>query len=146
MKILMIEDTFDKMKAVEQCIKKVITSCEVVEAMSYSEGIKKVYEDEWDLLVLDMSLPTYTVTHTESGGTKKPMAGKEIIKRMYSRKIFTPTIVITQFDIFGELEISLESLNEEFDEKYDMIWKGTVSYNKQGWEEELTNLLKTIEQ
>lgn len=91
-----------------------------------------------------MSLPTYTVSHTENGGTKKPMAGKEIIKRMYSRKIYIPTIVITQFDIFGELQISIDALNNEFEEKYSMIWKGTISYNKQGWQDKLSDLFRKI--
>ena len=144
MRVLIVEDTYDKMKAIEECLEKELIPCEIGEARSYSEGIRNIYGKEWDLIILDMSLPTYTVSHTENGGTKKPMAGKEIIKRMYSRKIYIPTIVITQFDIFGELQISIDALNNEFEEKYSMIWKGTISYNKQGWQDKLSDLFRKI--
>lgn len=144
MKILIVEDTNDKMKEIEKQLKIKFKQCEIVETRSYSEGIKNVYKNGWDLIILDMSLPTYTVSHTENGGAKKPMAGSEIIKRMYSRKIYIPTIVITQFDIFGESQISLDSLNQEFEKKYGIVWKGTISYNKQGWQGELADLLEKL--
>lgn len=145
MNILIVEDTEDKMRVIEKSILNIWEDSCFVEAMSYSDGIKRIYENKWDLILLDMSLPTYNITHTESGGIKKPIAGQEIIKRMHSRRINVPTIVITQFDIFGETKISLESLNEEFREKYKHIWLGTVSYDKPGWQNTLEVLLRSIE-
>lgn len=51
---------------------------------------------------MDMSLPTYNITSTEGGGDKKPVAGKNIMKRMLNKKIFSPVIVITQFETFDD--------------------------------------------
>lgn len=143
MKVLIIEDTEAKMKVVEECVKGNNEEWEFTEAMSYSAGIQKIYEGNWDLILMDMSLPTYNISRTESGGTKKPVAGKELMARMMRRKIFTPVIIITQFDIFGENQ-SLESLNKEFEENYTSIWKGTISYDKPGWQEQLIRLLGEI--
>ena len=64
--------------------------------------------------------------------------------RMLSRKIFIPVIIITQFDTFGDNQLSLESLNKEFEENYTKIWKGTISYDKPGWQEQLLKLLDEI--
>lgn len=50
------------------------------------------------------------------------------MKRMIHRKKFIPTIVITQFDTFGENEISINALNKEFEEKLSQVWRGTISY------------------
>lgn len=144
MKILIVEDTEDKMKEIEKNVLRILDNCSFVEAMSYSDGIKKIYENKWDLILLDMSLPTYNISHAESGGIKKPIAGKEIIKRMHSRNIIVPTIIITQFDVFGEKKISLDSLNKEFEQNYTHIWRGTVSYDKPDWQNALDKLLRRI--
>ena len=141
MKVLIVEDTEAKMRVIEECIRGVKDDWEFTEAMSYSDGLQKMYAGGWDLILLDMSLPTYNISHTESGGTKKPVAGKELMKRMLSRKIFIPVIIITQFDTFGDNQLSLESLNSEFEEKFSKIWKGTISYDKPGWQEQLVKLL-----
>ena len=143
MKILIIEDTEAKMKVIEECVKGFYETWEFTEAMSYSAGIQKIYERGWDFILMDMSLPTYNISHAESGGTKKPVAGKELMARMISRKIFIPVIIITQFDTFGDNQ-SLESLNKEFEERYTSIWKGTISYDKPGWQEQLLKLLEEI--
>lgn len=143
MRVLIIEDTESKMKVIEECVKGFDEKWEFTEAMSYSDGIQKIYAKGWDLILMDMSLPTYNISHTESGGTKKPVAGKELMARMLSRKIFIPVIIITQFDTFGDNQ-SLESLNKEFEEGYTRIWKGTISYDKPGWQEQLLKLLEEI--
>ena len=143
MKVLIIEDTESKMKVIEECVKGGDEEWEFTEAMSYSDGIQKIYAKCWDLILMDMSLPTYNISHTESGGTKKPVAGQELMARMLSRKIFIPVIIITQFDTFGDNQ-SLESLNKEFEEGYTRIWKGTISYDKPGWQEPLLKLLEEI--
>lgn len=143
MRVLIIEDTEAKMRVIEECIKGVYEEWEFTEAMSYSAGIQNIYAGGWDLILMDMSLPTYNISHTESGGTKKPVAGQELMARMLSRKIFIPVIIITQFDTFGDNQ-SLESLNKEFEEGYTRIWKGTISYDKPGWQEQLLKLLDEI--
>ncbi len=144
MRILIVEDIEAKMKVIEECISGVREDWEFIEAMSYSDGLQKIYLGGWDLVLMDMSLPTYNISHTESGGTKKPVAGKELMARMLSRKIFIPVIIITQFDTFGDNQLSLESLNKEFEENYTKIWKGTISYDKPGWQEQLLKLLDEI--
>lgn len=141
MKILIVEDNSDKMDNIRNFLQQRIKAVAFGEAKSYSAGISKIYGNQWDLIVLDMSLPTYDITHSETGGEKKPVAGKEILRRMQNRKINTPAIIVTQFDIFGEKQISLKSLNEEFQEKYNNIWLGTVSYDKSTWQMELDKIL-----
>ena len=77
MRILIVEDIEAKMKVIEECISGVREDWEFIEAMSYSDGLQKIYLGGWDLVLMDMSLPTYNISHTESGGTKKPVAGKD---------------------------------------------------------------------
>lgn len=145
MRILIVEDNSNKLKQIRNLLKSKYKSCEIAEAYAFNSGVKKVFENNWDLIVLDMSLPTYDITHTESGGDKKPVAGKNIMKRMLNRKIYSPVVVITQFETFDDDRISLETLNKEFEESFSRIWKGTVYYGKDEWRTELEQLLDTLD-
>lgn len=144
MRILIVEDYGDKRASIVKYFQNRYKDAVMEEAKSYSTGISKIYAEKWDLIILDMSLPTYDITNSETGGEKKPTAGKEILRRMANRRIFTPAIIITQFDVFGDKQISLDVLNAEFGEKYGDIWHGTVSYDKVGWQLELDTLLEKI--
>ena len=144
MEILIVEDNTKKLESIKKYFINNCPECVIDETYSFSGGRKKVFERKWDLVILDMTLPTYDITHSESGGDKKPIAGINIIKRMKNRGVYYSTIIITQFETFDDEKISLASLNQELEEKYSDIWKGTVYYGDDEWEEKLTELLKKL--
>lgn len=145
MKVLVIEDNPNKLKQIKNFLKEYYNQPQIEEARSFNGGKAKLYEETWDLILLDMSLPTYDITHTEYGGDKKPVAGKNLMKRMLNRKIFTPVVIITQFETFDDDRISLDSLNQEFNEKFSNIWKGTIFYGNDDWNIELKKLLDELD-
>ena len=118
MQILLIEDNSNKLKQIKRVLTEIYPESNIEEAYSFNSGVRKVYENKWNLIILDMSLPTYDITHTESGGDKKPVAGKNIMKRMLNRKIIVPVVIITQFETFDDDRISLNSLNAEFQDGF----------------------------
>lgn len=146
MNVLIVEDNHNKLKQIKSFIKEVCLKASIHDALSYTAGLRRIYAEDWDLLLLDMSLPVYDMGQQEAGGDKKSIAGKEIMKRMIYRKIFIPTIVITQFDTFGENEISIKSLNDEFKVELNEIWKGTVNYEDttNTWKVELKKLIEKV--
>lgn len=145
MKILIVEDNTNKLSRIKSFFNERYGDCNIEESYSFNGGRKKLFENEWDLVILDMSLPTYDITRSESGGDKKPVAGRNIIKRMKNRNVYYPTIVITQFETFDDERISIETLNREFEENYSEIWKGTVYYGDDDWEVKLEELLNKLE-
>jgi len=146
MNILIVEDNQKKLKNLKSWAGNNISNAVIEEAISYTSGVRKIYEGDWDLILLDMSLPTYDITPQEQGGDKKPLAGKEIMRRMIFRNINTPVIIVTQFETFGDKEISIRFLNEEFEKDYSSIWKGTINYDeiKMTWVEELNRIYTEI--
>ncbi|RXS75238.1 DNA-binding transcriptional response regulator [Blautia faecicola] len=144
MQILLIEDNSNKLKQIKTVLIEIYPQASIEEAYSFNSGVRKVYENKWNLIILDMSLPTYDITHTESGGDKKPVAGKNIMKRMLNRKIIVPVVIITQFETFDDDKISLDSLNAEFQEGFKDIWKGTIFYGNDDWSMELKDILEKI--
>lgn len=144
MQILLIEDNSNKLKQIKRVLTEIYPESNIEEAYSFNSGVRKVYENKWNLIILDMSLPTYDFTHTESGGDKKPVAGKNIMKRMLNRKIIVPVVIITQFETFDDDRISLNSLNAEFQDGFKEIWKGTVFYGNDDWSIDLKEILDKI--
>lgn len=144
--ILIIEDNPKKLSNLKEWINKRQNDVNIIEAVSYTSGIREIYNCSWDLIFLDMSLPTYDITPQEQGGDKKPLAGKEIMRRMVYKKIYVPVIIITQFDTFGDKEISIDSLNKEFETAYSSIWRGTINYDEinTSWMEELERIYTEI--
>lgn len=146
MKILIVEDNKNKLTRLKEFIQGItkINDIQIEEANSFTSGIRKINQKVWDLIILDMTLPTYDITHRETGGDKKPVAGKEIMKRMLHRNILIPVIIVTQFETFGENKLTLDLLDKEFEEEYKKIWRGTVFYEGDKWKGNFEQLLQNI--
>ncbi len=146
MRILVVEDNGNKLRQIRTFVESNYTSALVHDATSYTSGLRRIYEEQWDILLLDMTLPVYDSMGQEDGGDKKVVAGEEIMRRMLNRNIIIPTIIITQFDTFGENEISISMLNEKFASSLSDVWYGTVNYedtlNK--WKSDLKILIDKI--
>lgn len=138
-RLLVIEDNNNKLHQIKKFLYKEFHGIEIHDAISYTGGLRRIYEEKWDLILLDMTLPVYDVGVQDNGGDKKPTAGKEIMQRMHNRKVIIPTIIITQFDTFGENEVSIDDLNMYFNEQLSSIWKGTVNYEASvnRWQDDL---------
>ncbi len=144
MNVLIIEDNRSKLKSIKTFLKRTYQDFNVEEALSYTSGVRRIYGEKWDLLLLDMSLPVYDMSSSDFGGDKKSVAGKEIMKRMLHKKISIPTIIVTQFDTFGDSGVTIDSLNQEFERDMSEVWKGTVFYEKSSWTNELKILIDQI--
>lgn len=146
MRILVVEDNGNKLRQIRTFVESNYASALVHDATSYTSGLRRIYEEQWDILLLDMTLPVYDSMGQEDGGDKKVVAGEEIMRRMLNRNIIIPTIIITQFDTFGENEISISMLNEKFTSSLADVWYGTVNYedalNK--WKSDLKILIDKI--
>ena len=144
MRVLIIEDNQTKLQTVRKYLKQNYSDMDIHDAISFTAGLRRIYDSDWDLILLDMTLPVYDINQLDSGGEKKPTAGKEIMKRMQHRKKIIPVIVITQFDTFGDNNVTIDTLNAEFTESMSDIWRGTVSYDKSSWQTELKKLIDKI--
>lgn len=146
MNILIVEDNGNKLRQIKAFVKDIYSDVLVHDATSYTGGLRRIYNEKWDMLLLDMTLPVYDSVGQEDGGDKKVVAGEEIMMRMKNRNIKIPTIIITQFDTFGENEISIGMLNKRFKEELSEIWCGTVNYedalNK--WKNDLKVLIDKV--
>lgn len=145
MKILLIEDDPNKQREIRDFLDDYFDSnCSIIERRSFQSGYQELLENQYELLLLDMSMPTFDIEQGESGGRSRPYAGKDILMRLKSKKIILPVIVITQFVRFGERSnyITLNELEEELKNKFSANYLKTVYY--QSTSNEWKKLLKEV--
>jgi CheY-like chemotaxis protein len=149
MKILIVEDNQSKLDHITNFIRSKFDNSFVSNRRSFQTGLKEIQDVTYDIILLDMSMPTYDISPTEAGGAKKTFAGMDILRQMQRKGITTPVLIVTQFDIFGDGEnsILLTELKSQLSEKFPAIYLGTVYYNTGvSWESELENYLSKLNQ
>lgn len=148
MRILLIEDDQNKLKQLEHFILRQAPTAHISVRRSYQSGLEAVMASSFDLVLLDMSLPTYDQSPNEAGGRKRPFAGKEILRQMNRKHILSSVVVITQFTRFGEESetISLSQLRSDLGSAGYEIYRGTIYYSAEAanWESELREVLEKV--
>lgn len=92
MKILHVEDNAIKHANIRNQIKQVCAA-DISWAKTYDEGISILFEDEYDLIITDMSYPIHR------GEQPNDDAGDRFIEYIKAVEIDTPIILITAFGI-----------------------------------------------
>lgn len=141
-KILIVEDDLNKCNQLKESLQKSLGDLIIEERRSYQSGLKEIINVKYDLILLDMSMPTY-----DDGERYRAFAGRDILQQMMRRKIYIKTIIVTQFETFGDdNKVSIEELKESLESTYKEIYSGIVYYNAGllNWKEELITLVKNI--
>lgn len=147
LKILVADDNQEKTKYVMEALISVADPSDIDISISYNGTTKLLKKNNYDLLILDMTMPNFDPVDNSSP-TLKPLAGKDVLAKLHYRKIKIPVIILTQFDVFGRLSdvIGLEDLKEDLKSSFPNNFKGCVFYDPQSstWSNELIHLVKEV--
>ncbi|MGK0272782.1 MAG: CheY-like chemotaxis protein [Cocleimonas sp.] len=145
MKVLLVEDSTDKRKIINDVITKFVNDLDLDWVESVRGAIDRIdSEEKFDLIILDMSLPLFDISDDiPDGGEAESFGGHEIIQQMSFLNILTPVIIITHYRTF-QGGITYEALNLELKESYPEIVQGMIYYDHPSsrWKQELINYLK----
>lgn len=145
MRFLIIEDNEEKAKSIIDYISSLKSSLpsKFEVKTNYLDG-KRALREEYDFLILDMTLPLDD-TAVEN---KISTAGIDILEIMKHREIIMPCVVLTQYDTFGKHQnkVNLNSLSENISREYQDIVKEVIYYaSKDGdWQEKLKVIIEGI--
>lgn len=146
MKILLIEDDKKKIEDIKEFLISFYDYSNVVIKESYQSGLREIIKNKYDLLLLDMSIPTWDKNINESGGNFEKFGGYKILKEITRKKKPIDTILITMFDDFGESDtsVTLSHLNKILVKEFPNLYKGVAYYNtrEDNWKTELDLLVK----
>ncbi|UWX60030.1 hypothetical protein N0B40_16685 [Chryseobacterium oranimense] len=141
--ILFIEDNKTKFENISEFILKEFENVNIIQKDSFSSGLREIISNNYDLLLLDMSLPVRDEIH--SANNYMQLGGHKILNELKRKKINIKTILVTMYsefstgnDLIGIEEIDL-ILNEQFKDIYiDFVY---YSSHREDWKTKLLNIL-----
>lgn len=143
-KILLVDDDAYKISI----IKKVLDSTkgyDVIIENALNPGLKRLMTDRFDLILLDMSMPTFSLKENANFNS---FGGIDFLKEMKRKKNKTPVIIVTQYEIFGEgnTKRTSEAIGEECQSMFDN-YRGLIVFSSTNdeWKGKLLNLMEQLD-
>ena len=149
LRILLVEDEDPKRLHVVSFIESCAAKASIITAKSVNSALDALQEEVPDLILLDMSLPTFDVGDGESGGRPQGFGGIEILRHMTYAGIGCPTLVITGYEAFPReagRPVDLSQLRQELEEEFPDVFRGVLHYNStfDEWKVDLRRLLDEL--
>lgn len=148
MRVLIVEDDENKRKQLSLVVKEVAPETQLTECRSYNSGLREVLKSSHELILLDMTMPTYDIGLEEDGGRPQHYAGRAILRQMQRHGVSTPVVIVTQYDVFGEGQdrLTRAELDEQLQREHAGNYQGTVYYNAavEGWKPDLGRLVNRV--
>lgn len=149
MNILLIEDDEHKARQIIEFLKQnKEIDYNVTEKKSYQSGIKEIIKGNYDAILLDMSMPAFDRSPNRLTSSFRHFAGRDVLMELDRRDILIETIVVTQFDVFGEgqKEINAKDLDRLLENQFPLLYKGMIHFDASlsSWKNDLEIFLNNI--
>jgi CheY-like chemotaxis protein len=145
MNVLLVEDEDPKLAPVLRYLEEQHPDLIVSVVRSVKSALAALREQIPDLLLLDMSLPTFDISESEPGGRPQGFGGIEIVRYLDSVDARVPIIVLSAYEAFSRdgKNIQLKTLGSEMMRDYPELIIGIVYFNPiQGiWGKELSDAI-----
>lgn len=113
---------------------------------SFTSGLRELFKIKYDLLFLDMSIPTREGDANSLINNFEQLGGYQILSEMKRKKKEIPTILITMFNEFGVNSsfFNLNEINELCMTEFSDFYVGAVYYTSRDatWKEKLKNFIE----
>lgn len=116
----------------------------IVIKRSFQSGLEAVLTMPFDLLILDMSIPTFDITESDDGGETLDRGGEIILQEMEREGVIIPALILTQYEEFDN--ISLEEIDNGLRMEYSRFYLGCIYYNiaEDKWQNDLKETIEKL--
>lgn len=147
MKILLVEDEYPKRQNIFNFLNSLNLNLEIKDAFSVNSALDHIDEGVPDLMILDMSLPTFDIDDYENGGRPQGFGGEEVLRMLLIQGILCKTIVITGYESFlkeGGLSLDIDKLKGSLQAEFIDYIIDVIHYNStnDSWKTQLKEHLK----
>jgi CheY-like chemotaxis protein len=143
--VLLIEDDEIKRQGVFNAISKEFEDADIVTSNSVKSSIEMLSSRQFDLVVADMSLPTFDIDTRERGGTPRPFGGIEVFEYLERMESTVPVLVVTSYPVLtdGKKSISFDGLRNELSRDFSSNFAGIIYFDSQyaDWEQAIRQFL-----
>ncbi|HWE96273.1 MAG TPA: hypothetical protein VG269_20080 [Tepidisphaeraceae bacterium] len=147
MRVLIIDDDGDKRKALAEFVRELYPDAVNIEKASYQSGCEEALISAPDIILLDMTLPTYDVipAEGETGGRHRPYGGRDVLRELSRRDMPSRVVIVTQYDMFsdGEDVNSLDDLKARLVSEFRSNYVATIFFqsSSSSWRSELAEAM-----
>ncbi|MEY9335514.1 DNA-binding NarL/FixJ family response regulator [Pseudomonas protegens] len=146
MKVLIIEDNQLKREKIMDYLRQSF-EVSIMEAASYNSGLTAAHDEEFDFMILDMSMPTFDRNESTQGGRFRPLAGRDIAAKLAKSKKLMPFVVLSGYKDFSVNEQTLS-----IDQIHDLLatlggeYKGCIQFDSTelSWKEKLGKVMSEL--
>lgn len=142
--VLLIEDDEVKRQNVLNAIVAKHPKANIVVCHSVRRAIDTLASRRFDLVVADMSLPTYDIEIRERGGTPRPFGGIEVFEYLERIGRPTPVLVVTSYPVLsdGKQSLSVNDLDVQLRRNFPINFVGIIYFDSAyaNWEYEIQSV------
>ena len=144
MKILLVEDDEHKMNDIITYLKTTIKNVNVDTACSIASGVETAIDNQYDLILLDMTIPNFDITETSDGGKSYKNGGEIIVKELLDEEIDFRCAIITQYETFNNETI--DQIGQRMKELCGDNYFGYVKYSTSdnSWKDSLKKMIEYV--
>lgn len=147
--LLLIEDDEPKLKQLLTFLENGFGDLSITVARSLNTAVKELDRVKFDVILLDMSLPTFDGGKTVvASGRQQTLGGRDILRYLWELEIQTPVKVITGFREYPENVdvIVLDELHAELTLEFPENYTGHIyfTHSNDTWKAELAQFLEAI--
>ena len=136
-RVLIIEDDPHKLNDVAGCVRSAIKGAVITEAKSVGAGSKQIRVADFDLVVLDMVLPSFS----SPGGGQQAQGGQQILRTIGRYAHHLPVILISQYPAVEIEDRSIETgvAKEDLTQQFGVQVVDSIHYDYQSgeWKQQL---------
>jgi CheY-like chemotaxis protein len=148
MKVLLIEDEEHKANDLtSRLLAKGVAERDLTRAIGVRQAVLEATEKKYDLVIVDMALPTFSSSGDDSsgGGAAQAVGGIEVLRALSNARMSTKIIIVTQYPdiIVSGQRVRLHQAARLLSAKYGQEVLGAVlySYKTPEWEVAFNTLL-----
>jgi len=147
-RVLFIEDNKIKAEEIIDFCNKEFYDIDITWKESFTSGLREYFLDDYDILFLDMSLPTRDGLQSSSLNDFEQLGGYKVMSEIKRKGRIRPTILITMFSEFGvgSTFMDLNELNAICEKEFSDFYNGLIFYSskKIEWKEKLKLKLSNL--
>lgn len=130
-RVLLVEDEVHKRDEIKRCVQEVYgLEPEIVDGVR--GAVMKVMDEDYDIIILDMALPTFGDSADDKvKGHDQAQGGIEVLRALNAVKKTARILIVTQYPDFyiGSRKVKLKQAPQFVSEKYEQDVIGAVLYH-----------------
>jgi DNA-binding response OmpR family regulator len=148
MLIYIVEDDDLKLEKLNSFLESTLPNHHYKIGGSFQSGLRLIESETPDLVILDMTLPTFDRAPNAREGRPRPLGGYDLLRKLQLRRIDTKVIILTQLVSFGEdsKKVSFDEITERCRLEFPNLFIDSV-YFDQGdisWQIRLLELISEL--